>query len=808
MRQTHILLIVALLFAGVAQAQDEQEVSYPFRSDLEKGSFEKAEDKILKRLSKDSTDMECCYAAYRLYSHPSFPGYNEERAYYSLTRAYKLYIHAHPKLLDHATRNGFSGSQFDSDMRRVCTLGAATAHRRRSVDSYQHFLDYFVQAPQGMRDSIADCRDTLELASASLGGTVESLQQFIDRRPQSKVLTLAVRCRDSIAFAAADALHGIAAYEQFRSAYPQSHLFARATDSLFAIEFRSVRQQDAELYYRAYAERHADSRWADSARYYADSIEFHRLVPDPGRWEQLMAYYDEHPDRPCWSRRALTRWADLAHRRQLLEGTDRLLQRLGPADSLRQPLAQLLRNACLHPSIRNYPQFYADHPGLMPDSVRLRDSLAYAMLQRYNFYNSDSCIRAIAPGHDAFMMLQQLLKDDIDHQRWTEAGQKAAQYSQCFGNDYDYRLLAAALAAEADPEVRVTALASLNTAKGDEYSPVVSIDGKTLYYAGKKRPDNLGGTDIFVARRAGKWGKGSISMDLSRAYANEVPTGLSTDGNKLIMIQGGQLLQALCGPKGWEKAQPLPGLLPDSNWKADATLAANGRVLFFAAYGRTERELAGSQNIYVSVMDDSGRWSRPVELGATVNTPYDDRSPLLHPDMRTLYFSSEGHGSLGQRDMFVCRRLSDSSWTEWSEPVNIGKEVNGTDDDFGYCVDAEGKHAYCSRRTPTQDIYCVTLPQRSRPDSVVLVTGTVKSSTGKKLGVDIRWYDAATGALLGQCSSHPVTGSYTFALPVGRRYSYGVYNPDYQPQPETIDLTGEHPASPIKNDLFIAPPEE
>lgn len=808
MRQRYIILIVALLFAGAVQAQEEQGVSYPFKSDLEKGNFEKAEGKILKRLSKDSSDMECYYAAFRLYAHTSFPGYNEERAYYSLIQAYKIYIHATPKLLDRATRDGFNGSQFDADLRLVCNMGAATAHKRHTVDSYQHFLDYYAKAPESLRDSITDCRDTLELANASLGGTVAAMQEFIDRRPQSKLLGDATRRRDSIAFAAADAKHAIAAYEEFRTTYPESHLYARASDSIYTIEFRSVRQQDTELYYRSYAERHPDSRWADTALYYADSIVFYRVVTDKNRWEQLMTYYDEHPNCPYWSRYALTTWANHARQRQLLEGTGQLLRRLAPTDSLWQPMAELLHYAYLHPTIRNYEKFYAEYPKLMPDSVRMHDSAAFAMLERYNYYNSDSCIRAIAPSHDAFLMLQQQLKDDIDHQRWEQASEKVAQYKDCFGDDYDYRLLAATLESEADPNIKATAIATLNTAKGDEYSPVISVDGKTIYYAGKKRPDNLGGTDIFVAHRAGKWGKGSISMDLSRSYANEVPTGVSTDGTKVIMIQGGQLLQAVHGPNGWEKAQPLPGLPLDSNWKADATLAANGRVLFFAAYGRTERELEGSQNIYVSVLDDSGRWSQPMDIGAIVNTPYDDRSPLLHPDMKTLYFSSEGHGSLGQRDMFVCHRLNDSSWTEWSEPVNIGKEVNGTDDDWGFSIDAEGKRAYYSHRTTSLDIYSVTLPQRARPQPVVLVTGTVKTSTGKKVGMPIRWYDAETGVLLGQCCSNPSTGSYTFALPVGRRYSYAIYDEDYKPQLETIDLTGDIPTTPIKNDLFIAPPEE
>ena len=91
-------------------------------------------------------------------------------------------------------------------------------------------------------------------------------------------------------------------------------------------------------------------------------------------------------------------------------------------------------------------------------------------------------------------------------------------------------------------------------------------------------------------------------------------------------------------------------------------------------------ELESSANLYVSFLDSLGNWSEPIELGNMVNTPFDERSPHLLPDMRTLYFSSEGHGSLGGLDVFVTTRLDDS-WTHWSEPTNIGKGINTSSDD-------------------------------------------------------------------------------------------------------------------------------
>ena len=94
---------------------------------------------------------------------------------------------------------------------------------------------------------------------------------------------------------------------------------------------------------------------------------------------------------------------------------------------------------------------------------------------------------------------------------------------------------------------------------------------------------------------------------------------------------------------------------------------------------------AGHQSdIYVSLKDDYGNWGKAINLGPTINTIHCDRSAFLHPDMKTLYFASDGHGGLGDLDVFVSKRLADSCWNCWSEPVNLGKEINSSSSDWGY----------------------------------------------------------------------------------------------------------------------------
>ena len=102
------------------------------------------------------------------------------------------------------------------------------------------------------------------------------LQDFIQRRPHSKILPDAIRLRDSIAFTEADRKHTSLAYQEFCQTYPLSHLASRATDSVYAIEYRLTRHYDAEQYYRGYGERFPESPYTPRCIHLADSIEYFR----------------------------------------------------------------------------------------------------------------------------------------------------------------------------------------------------------------------------------------------------------------------------------------------------------------------------------------------------------------------------------------------------------------------------------------------------------------------------------------------------------------------------------------------------
>lgn len=800
-----MLLFALLLVPLFAPAQQPPEAAYPYRRDIEKFNFDRAEQKLFRHLERDSNNLELNYAAYRLYSTPSFHRYNPDSAYRHLVAARRIYDVAETKMIQRWARDSYSGALFDYNLRRISGMALADAHTRNSPDAYRHFIEYYTLAPDDIRDSAIRYRDTAEYAIALRAGTLQMIEDFIARRPQSTLAIDAVRHRDNMAFDEANAQHTVAAYNRFCSTYPHSHLLTRATDSLYLLDFRITRMHDSEQYYRTYAKRYPLSTYAKQAVWFADSIQYRHQV-DTSQWLSFVHYADLYHGN-SWCDTALHALTLYALRNGHIEAAEKAVERLAHSSCDRAQLATLLHDAYLHTSVRNFQRFYQRYPNLIADSLRYADSLAYALVQDCDYRRADSYIRAIAPAHEAYMMLQDILKDDIDHDRFAAALAKAKTYSSVFGNNYDYIRLLETLATDS-PSARAPQpiRGAVNSDKGDEYAPVPSADGQTLFFAAKNRPNNLGGEDIFVSHLTKKgWSEPQIEMDLSHTYGNEAPLSISPDGNTLLVYQSGALFRADRTASGWS-IRRLPAAFNDYGWQADASLAANGRVLFFAALGRTDREVDSSLNIYVSLMDSSGYWCEPFEVGPTVNTPFDERSPYLHPDMRTLYFSSESHGSMGQMDVFMTKRL-DESYTRWSTPVNIGRQTNTTGDDWGYKVSTDGSLCYFSRHGASKDICTVPLSDEVRPQPVVPVSGTVKDSSGKPIATQLQWRDPASGQLLGQCTTHPSKGTFYILLPRGQEYVLSVADANYSAPKHTVDLTPSAPddKAPVRISFTVTP---
>ncbi|MER3328840.1 MAG: hypothetical protein RIF34_04610, partial [Candidatus Kapaibacterium sp.] len=211
---------------------------------------------------------------------------------------------------------------------------------------------------------------------------------------------------------------------------------------------------------------------------------------------------------------------------------------------------------------------------------------------------------------------------------------------------------------------------------------------------------------------------------------------------------------------------------------------------------------------YVSVKDDAGNWGEPINLGSTINTEHAERKPFLHPDGMTLYFSSNGHPGLGRLDLYMAKRLYEDSWTDWSEPINMGKEINSPGNERATIINTFGELAYfaTAERKITfggSDIFRFDVPEHLRPEPVVMVRGKVTDYQGNPLGADVLWEDFRKRKLIGEMKSNPLTGEYSIIFPVGTKYRYYASKEGYFPLFKSLDITDRKDTMIVYQDLVL-----
>lgn len=267
---------------------------------------------------------------------------------------------------------------------------------------------------------------------------------------------------------------------------------------------------------------------------------------------------------------------------------------------------------------------------------------------------------------------------------------------------------------------------TVNTTVGEEYGPVLTTDDRTLYFVGLNREDGSASEDIYVSRRdarTGEWSSARRVPEFSLPSRNEAPTSVTADGRMMLLFVEGRMCFSVRTGRGWTEPRPMPRALQLGNWQADAMITADGAAILFAANYPAEGEEKPSLNIFVCERDEQGRCSEPYSIGPAINTMGMERSPFLHPDMHTLYFSSDRPGTLGELDVWVSRRLSDTCWNCWSEPENLGPQINTAGRDCWYKISTDGTTAYYAQKSGRRhDIYAVTLPQDKRPYPITVLT--------------------------------------------------------------------------------------
>ena len=333
----------------------------------------------------------------------------------------------------------------------------------------------------------------------------------------------------------------------------------------------------------------------------------------------------------------------------------------------------------------------------------------------------------------------------------------------------------------------------------DEYSPVVTLDESAIFFTTRRlRTDSSNAgilsvqdgkyyEDVYVSYKnlkTGEWMEPEILKNISRASRkqadkNEATISVSGDGQQLFIYRGGVnngdiFVSQREGdgygvPESVGKGEQLTDINTD-NWETHATISADGRTLYFVS---DRPGGLGGRDIYRSVKLPTGQWSKALNLGAPINTPYDEDAPFFHPDGKTLYYSSNGKKSMGGFDIFFSINIEGD---KWSEPFNIGYPLNSVNDDIFFTTTADGQRGFFSSAKVggegEKDIYTIDLKKKEQAQ-VSILKGYIDAGADGQIpdGIVIWVTDLTDDGEPMEYKPNKRNGAYVFNLEPCHKYS-------------------------------------
>lgn len=341
--------------------------------------------------------------------------------------------------------------------------------------------------------------------------------------------------------------------------------------------------------------------------------------------------------------------------------------------------------------------------------------------------------------------------------------------------------------------------------RADDMLPIISPDGKTLFFARKQHPENFGddkADDIWVSHLDAfdQWSKPeNIGSPLNNQYHNYV-AAVSPDGNTLVLaneysrfsVPSEGVSISKRSIKGWSRPENLriKGMY-NLNEFSCYHMGVNGKVILMAI---ERHDTYGDMDIYVTFKESGNIWTEPLNLGPVINSAATEGSAFLAADGRTIYFSSDGRSGYGTFDMYMTRRLDDS-WQNWTQPVNLGPKINTSRRDFYYTIPAAGDYAYFSSDNNSMggaDLFKIKLPKEIQPEPVALVKGRiVDATTNEPIEAVINYKGTKSANETGTAISDSDDGEFQVVLPKGENYDITAEVPGYYPANELMTIADE-----------------
>ncbi|GAF01679.1 PD40 domain-containing protein [Saccharicrinis fermentans] len=327
----------------------------------------------------------------------------------------------------------------------------------------------------------------------------------------------------------------------------------------------------------------------------------------------------------------------------------------------------------------------------------------------------------------------------------------------------------------------ITNMGSKINSRYDDHSPLVAVNENQIFFTSRRNwlrlnllRDGQYAEKIYTAPL------GSDNYESARMLKvffeqneHEAASSISPDGNQLILFrndqQGTSLYLSNYNGESWSTPERLPYPINSNSEETHGCISADRSTLFFTS---DRKGGYGGLDIYMIKKLPNGTWGTPRNLGPDINTEFDEVTPMIHYDGKTLYFSSEGHNTMGRLDVFYSQMATDSTW---SIPVNMGYPINTPDDDFFFVPTISKSHAYYASSKFTDnyggsDIYHVEIKSDTNTELAV-IEGEVDNAMGNDYTkIRILVTRTTDNHLVGDYRPEPSTGKYLMFLENGHEY--------------------------------------
>lgn len=345
----------------------------------------------------------------------------------------------------------------------------------------------------------------------------------------------------------------------------------------------------------------------------------------------------------------------------------------------------------------------------------------------------------------------------------------------------------------------------------------------------KRDEDSYYFEDIYATYyENGTWTLPENSYDLN-GNNHDATAGISSDGSILYIYKssgGNNLYESYLVEDTYMYPERMANNINDGLKQSSASLTFDKTIIYFTSI---HEDGYGGQDIYYSIKDMKDRWSDPINIGATINTPYDEEGVFISPDGKSIYFSSMGHNSMGGFDIF----RSDFADGRWSNPINLGYPINTPEDDVFFTLAASGQRGYYSSKKKdgygSHDLYMITFLEASKPlrlheeevlfaynsrditpllapkieQNTVLDGLILDEATLLPVQATIEITDNSKSEVLASFESNSTSGTYLITLKPGKNYGITVSCPEYMFHSENFNIPEDAESRKIKKDILM-----